>query len=266
MAYDPYRPNIPSQGILSVRDLYNFYSNNPTIRGEEETVTPTPTPISVDPIVPNRFSYFNDDDEDYFDFNPDITRGSKGVASTNQTIGGLIGKSYRNLIPSPYARAAINLALGPMGTLLGVITEANNYLNPPTPQSVFQFNDNVADARSETYSTNPGIGFSNVDLEDYDPNLGNLNNQEVDYTTVDQTLGGETDLGLGLSDDEIASFDEGLRSEQAQQSQAEAQQAQAPDSVQGTGSNVGTSTASGGGSEVGPGDDDYDDYDSGEYE
>ena len=76
MAYDPYRPNIPSQGILSVRDLYNFYSNNPTIRGEEETVTPTPTPISVDPIVPNQLSYFNDDDEDYLDFNPDITGGT----------------------------------------------------------------------------------------------------------------------------------------------------------------------------------------------
>ena len=45
------------------------------------------------------------------------------------------------------------------------------------------FDGNIADARSGSYSTNPGIGFSNRDLEDTNPNLGN--NDGPDTSNMD---------------------------------------------------------------------------------
>lgn len=86
----------------------------------------------------------------------------------------------------------------------------DNYINP-TPQSVFQFDNDVADARSETYSTNPGIGFSNIDPEDYDPNIG-MDDEGLSATDVEsfdreaaseQSDGGYDSEGADYSDSEM---------------------------------------------------------------
>jgi len=181
MAYDPYRPNIPSQGILSVRDLYNFYSNNPTIRGEEETVTPTPTPtpISVDPIVPNRFSYFNDDDEDYLDFKPDITGGT--FLSNYAT-------NYLNN-PANVLGSYAGYVLGPIGgyvaTKAAMEAQRRNLL-PETFTDVIDFN------KQPDYDFGPdgdGVAFgeNEVSVQDaINAGFGNVRGPDDDLTLDDK--------------------------------------------------------------------------------
>ena len=241
MAYDPYRPNIPSQGILSVRDLYNFYSNNPTIRGEEETVTPTP--ISVDPIVPNRFSYFNDDDEDYLDFNPDITGGTflsnyatnylnnpegtiynlpLDVSRKGTTLSNFNPlNSYQNL--NPYTKVGVNFAANALipgsGTLFGLANLANDYYNPPRDPygGLIDFN------KQPDYDFGPdgdGVAFgeNEVSVQDaIDAGFGNVRGPDDDLTLKEKmeyegTDGGgepgggydsesETDSGSGTHSD-----------------------------------------------------------------
>ena len=179
MAYDPYRPNIPSQGILSVRDLYNFYSNNPTIRGEEETVTPTPTPISVDPIVPNQLSYFNDDDEDYLDFNPDITGGTfLSNYATNYL------NNPANIL-SNYAGYAFGPFVGYAAQKAAEEAQRRNLL-PKTFTDVINFN------KQPDYDFGPdgdGVAFgeNEVSVQDaIDAGFGNVRGPDDDLTLDDK--------------------------------------------------------------------------------
>jgi hypothetical protein len=82
----------------------------------------------------------------------------------------------------------------------------------PATTMRYDFDGNIADARSGSYSTNPGIGFSNRDLEDYDPNIGMDDEEGLSATDVEsfdreaaseQSDGGANDPGdYGGDDDE----------------------------------------------------------------
>ena len=167
-------------------DQFNYDYTEPMVQPMEQTMMqPLTQNIStLNYIMPDMYE---DDDEGAsynLNFNPSITGGSRGVASKNQTIGGLF--NTQNMLTGLASLVGKNLTgipiLGNVGSMI------YDSINPK---------DNIDEV---TY---------------FDKELAK-----------DQTLGGETGLGLGLSDDEIAGFDEDLRSEQAQQSQA-TQQAEA---------------------------------------
>ena len=146
-------------------DEFNYNYTEPMMQPMMQPMEQTMMqPLTQDISIPNYImpDMYEDDDEGA-SYNLPLDVARKGTALSNAT-----KKTAINLARNAF----LNTVLPGSGTVIGLASLANNYFNPPTPQSVFQFDNDVADARSETYSTNPGIGFSNIDPEDYDPNIG----------------------------------------------------------------------------------------------
>ena len=162
-------------------DEFNYDYTEPMMQPMEQTMM---QPLTQDISIPNYImpDMYEDDDEGA-SYNLPLDVARKGTALSNAT-----KKAGINLVTNAF----LNTVLPGSGTVRGLASLAN-YFNPPTPQSVFQFDNDVADARSETYSTNPGIGFSNIDPEDYDPSIG----------MDDDRDGGYDSGGADYSDDEM---------------------------------------------------------------
>tara|TARA_R110000796_G_scaffold47848_1_gene114802 strand:- start:452 stop:1063 length:612 start_codon:yes stop_codon:yes gene_type:complete len=131
------------------------------------------------------FPYYGEEGDDD-DGDKGLPPGPKGVGSLMDRYNkaGYFGRSLVNMpigmLAPPLAPA---LAMYNMGR--SVYDFGRNVLgyNKAATNMRYDFDGNIADARSGSYSTNPGIGFSNRDLEDTNPNLGN--NDGPDTSNMD---------------------------------------------------------------------------------
>ena len=158
-------PNDPRFGIDNPYDLYQYYSNpSLTQQTEEENLAP---PLTQQTVFNPLTNYFGDDDDEEDDINRKV--------NTNKNFNSPI--TMRN---------ALQYGIGTLvNPLLGYAAgKAYDYFNPPTPTMNYVFDGDVADSSTGSYSTNPGIGFSNRDPEDYDPSIG-MDDEGLSVTDVE---------------------------------------------------------------------------------